>query len=551
MIIAVDLDNTIINYTESFIRCALDNRYVSQSWIKKNLAHLNYETNEVKNFFKDYFFFKKKEVKKWEKLQGEVYGKYLNHAKIFAGFYHFMYVCKSREFEIFIISHKTKYGHHEKSKVPLRQSSLNFLIKHKIVGKKYIPKKNIFFYDSVKKKINKINKIRCKFAIDDLKEVFLRRSISSYSKKILFCSYINNKNIRSFNNWNDICYHIFKNLNLKDIKTYGEVTLSQKIKKVTKVVFQGNNSKVFKAETYDKKYFAIKVYLTKFNDNRNRLKNEFKILKFLNKSDFEEVPKAICKNEDLNVAIYEWIQRNKIEKMKARKKIDFLIAFIKKLKKIPIKQLSNTNNASHACFNGFDIENQIIDRFNKINQNQFNSNKFTNFLNKKLKPVIFDLIDSYKNKWPDFFEKSYKPKEMFLSPSDSGFHNIIVFKKRVKFVDFEYSGLDDPAKLTCDFLLHPGMNLHINNKIYWAKNMFKIFSKDKDFKKRVKLSINLFSLIWSLIVLNKFEYINLSYINSQKNMDIYKKFEKKMINKSKNYLYLSKNNFYNNIFNDL
>src|SRR4029077_9202981 len=40
---------------------------------------------------------------------------------------------------------------------------------------------------------------------------------------------------------------------------------------------------------------------------------------------------------------------------------------------------------------------------------------------------------------------------VILSPSDFGFHNALVDGGRVGFVDFEYAGRDDPAKLIGDF----------------------------------------------------------------------------------------------------
>ena len=39
-----------------------------------------------------------------------------------------------------------------------------------------------------------------------------------------------------------------------------------------------------------------------------------------------------------------------------------------------------------------------------------------------------------------------------LSPSDFGFHNVIVEKDKIlRFIDFEYAGWDDPAKMVSDF----------------------------------------------------------------------------------------------------
>ena len=43
----------------------------------------------------------------------------------------------------------------------------------------------------------------------------------------------------------------------------------------------------------------------------------------------------------------------------------------------------------------------------------------------------------------------------FLSPSDFGFHNILQSEGRLNFLDFEYAGRDDLAKLLSDFRLCP------------------------------------------------------------------------------------------------
>lgn len=42
-----------------------------------------------------------------------------------------------------------------------------------------------------------------------------------------------------------------------------------------------------------------------------------------------------------------------------------------------------------------------------------------------------------------------------VSPSDFGFHNAIKTHHGVRFIDFEFAGWDDPAKVAADFLLQP------------------------------------------------------------------------------------------------
>src|SRR5262249_52494804 len=48
--------------------------------------------------------------------------------------------------------------------------------------------------------------------------------------------------------------------------------------------------------------------------------------------------------------------------------------------------------------------------------------------------------------------------ERCLSPSDFGFHNALCEPNgRFRFIDFEYAGWDDPARMVCDFFCQPAV----------------------------------------------------------------------------------------------
>ena len=46
---------------------------------------------------------------------------------------------------------------------------------------------------------------------------------------------------------------------------------------------------------------------------------------------------------------------------------------------------------------------------------------------------------------------SLDPTQLCISPGDFGFHNAIFTPTGIKFIDFEFSGWDDPAKTIIDF----------------------------------------------------------------------------------------------------
>ena len=53
--------------------------------------------------------------------------------------------------------------------------------------------------------------------------------------------------------------------------------------------------------------------------------------------------------------------------------------------------------------------------------------------------------------------RSFPQRLRVLSPSDFGFHNALRRPDgTIVFVDFEYFGWDDPAKMMADAMLHPG-----------------------------------------------------------------------------------------------
>ena len=72
----------------------------------------------------------------------------------------------------------------------------------------------------------------------------------------------------------------------------------------------------------------------------------------------------------------------------------------------------------------------------------------------------------------------------------------------ITFLDFEYFGWDDPAKLAADTILHPGMNLGSNLRHYTARKFHEIFAGDPDFTRRLSRSLPLYGLRWCMILLN-------------------------------------------------
>jgi thiamine kinase-like enzyme len=103
------------------------------------------------------------------------------------------------------------------------------------------------------------------------------------------------------------------------------------------------------------------------------------------------------------------------------------------------------------------------------------------------------------------FSAELKPHERTLSPSDFGFHNALRRPTgQIVFVDFEYFGWDDPAKMISDFLLHPAMDLSDVLKGRFLDNIFQGYQDYPHLAGRVAMVYSLWALKWCLILLNEF-----------------------------------------------
>ena len=92
-----------------------------------------------------------------------------------------------------------------------------------------------------------------------------------------------------------------------------------------------------------------------------------------------------------------------------------------------------------------------------------------------------------------------------LSPSDFGFHNTLrLANGRLVFVDFEYFGWDDPAKLIADFIHHPAVPLDPGLKHHFLRAALVLYNRDPALPGRLDLVYPLLGLKWCLIMLNEF-----------------------------------------------
>lgn len=277
----------------------------------------------------------------------------------------------------------------------------------------------------------------------------------------------------------------------------------------------GRNSRVYKVVTEDLKQYVAKLYYYNAADNRKRMDTEFYSLKYLWDNGVRCIPQPLFIDIDKQCALYEFIPGEKIFCNEIRNSdIDQATHFL-----IHLNKLSNKRNgdvfypASEACFSVKAIIENIRYRLQKllsIPSETYLCNELQYFLCNIFIPAFAEISHWCESKLTDIGitpERELTEEEKTFSPSDFGYHNALRLPdKRIIFLDFEYFGLDDPAKMICDFVLHPhpAMQFPKEFKQRYVDNLLGYFKNDLRLKKRVEIVYPLFGLKWCMILLNEF-----------------------------------------------
>ena len=92
-----------------------------------------------------------------------------------------------------------------------------------------------------------------------------------------------------------------------------------------------------------------------------------------------------------------------------------------------------------------------------------------------------------------------------LSPCDFGFHNAINGSAgAIRFIDFEYAGWDDPARVVCDFFCQPAVPVPRRFFDLVASRLTEDLSDPQWHRCRIRLLLPVYQIRWCCILLNDF-----------------------------------------------
>ncbi len=275
----------------------------------------------------------------------------------------------------------------------------------------------------------------------------------------------------------------------------------------------GGNNRVYRVQCAGGR-FALKHYFSHPGDRRDRLGAETGILRYLEHAGVGALPKCIYANARQSLALFTWVDgvRPRTVTSAHVRAAGQLFSEMNRGRAIT----TELGSASDASFS-------IAEALESVER------RLASLMHVSRKPgadrVAAELVDEMTRLWPALKDRTYRQAlqagldpdeeiradERCLSPSDFGFHNVIeTASGQLVFVDFEYAGWDDPAKMAADFFCQPEVPVSLR---YWDEfidTAFAYLDGPARIAARAQVLLPAFQLRWCAIVLNLFLPVSLA-----------------------------------------
>jgi hypothetical protein len=176
MRIGIDFDNTIACYDEAFVTAARERGLLPASFSGTKIS----VRGEVRALPDG--------ERQWQALQGWVYGAGMSRAVLIPGVADVLRRFRQRGDELFIISHKSEYGHFDPLRINLREAALTWMEAQGFFAADglALPRDNVFFEATRDAKVARIAAVSPDLFIDDLPEVLEHPDFPAKVRRILF-----------------------------------------------------------------------------------------------------------------------------------------------------------------------------------------------------------------------------------------------------------------------------------------------------------------------------------------------------------------------------
>ena len=271
----------------------------------------------------------------------------------------------------------------------------------------------------------------------------------------------------------------------------------------------GKNNQVYKVVTDAGDAMVLKHYFSDPRDPRDRLAAEWDFLRHIWSRGVRAVPEPLASDATARAGLYGFVPGRKLLASELTPRhIDAAIDFVLAVNAAPrIPQAP----ASEACFSLADhiatVERRVA-RLATLDPRAPHVRDAQRLVGEALLPawgaVKARLTKDARDAGLEI-DRALRSEECCLSPSDFGFHNALADETgRVIFLDFEYAGHDDPAKLVSDFFCQPEIPVPLHYHAGFLTRLADGLELGEAGRTRCRILLDAYRVKWSCIILNDF-----------------------------------------------
>jgi len=273
----------------------------------------------------------------------------------------------------------------------------------------------------------------------------------------------------------------------------------------------GGNNRVFVVTTGARQLIA-KWYFSHPADTRDRLRTEYAFLAYAERLGLACVPRPVSFDATAHLALYEFVDGRKLGATEVSEhEVDAAIDFFLALNGRDRMELAAELPAgSEACFSLDEHFRMVDGRIARLVGIAPESD-----VDREAQRFVIGMRERWETLKAAVAAEALAlgvgpaamlaPGERCVSPSDFGFHNALVTPAgRVVFIDFEYAGWDDPAKLANDFFCQPAVEVDPRFYDRFVDRAMGFSPQRNLLAARARLMRPIFQAKWCCILLNDF-----------------------------------------------
>ncbi len=273
----------------------------------------------------------------------------------------------------------------------------------------------------------------------------------------------------------------------------------------------GGNNRVYRVSGLRQDY-VLKRYFPSPENSFDRFKAERMFYDFLWNCGLRQIPKPHAWDEEHRLGLFTFVVGRKLEEKELTTElVGQALQFITQINSFKEQTMARAiSAASDAYFSVSEQVNSVSLRVAALNQIEPSTEldaQAVAFARDELLPAWQETAAEVLRRCQSdpAFNQTLSPARRCLSPADFGFHNALLDGSgRLHFIDFEYAGWDDPAKVICDFFCQPQVPVDFEFWELFTNSFAASLHGEDSIPSRAKFLLPIHQIKWCCIVMNHF-----------------------------------------------